>query len=243
MAYYHNRSLLATAKPGDHQREVDALQAQIRAEIAAGRRSLFRPAATPLPGHSEDPLDQRIAEELEYVVRQLEQLGGMLAADPILLHRHAAQLQSIDLIKQVLGHLGRIAGAADKAAAVEAVTLRSSRRGSSASRSARSRTSLRPPRPLSRPDRSTAGDFMFRKLYDWTLRMAGHRHADRTLALVSFAESSFFPIPPDVMVVPMVLARREQAYRIAAICTTASVLGGMLGYAIGMFLYEASASG
>ena len=79
---------------------------------------------------------------------------------------------------------------------------------------------------------------MFRKLYDWTLRMAGHRHADRTLALVSFAESSFFPIPPDVMVVPMVLARREQAYRIAAICTIASVLGGMAGYAIGMFLYE-----
>jgi membrane protein YqaA with SNARE-associated domain len=79
---------------------------------------------------------------------------------------------------------------------------------------------------------------MFRKLYDWTLRMAGHRHADRTLALVSFAESSFFPIPPDVMVVPMVLARRDQAYRIAAICTIASVLGGMAGYAIGMFLYE-----
>jgi membrane protein YqaA with SNARE-associated domain len=79
---------------------------------------------------------------------------------------------------------------------------------------------------------------MFRKLYDWTLRMAAHRHADRTLALVSFAESSFFPIPPDVMVVPMVLARREQAYRIATICTIASVLGGMLGYAIGMFLYE-----
>ena len=68
--------------------------------------------------------------------------------------------------------------------------------------------------------------------------MAGHRHADRTLALVSFAESSFFPIPPDVMVVPMVLARREQAYRIAAICTIASVLGGIAGYAIGMFLYE-----
>lgn len=79
---------------------------------------------------------------------------------------------------------------------------------------------------------------MFRKLYDWTLRLAGHRHADRSLALVSFAESSFFPIPPDVMVVPMILARREQAYRIAAICTIASVLGGMAGYAIGRFLYD-----
>jgi membrane protein YqaA with SNARE-associated domain len=79
---------------------------------------------------------------------------------------------------------------------------------------------------------------MFRALYDWTLRLAGHRHADRSLAIVSFCESSFFPIPPDVMVVPMVLARREQAYRIAAICTIASVLGGMFGFAIGMFLYD-----
>lgn len=79
---------------------------------------------------------------------------------------------------------------------------------------------------------------MFRKLYDWMLRMAGHRHAVRYMAAVSFAESSFFPIPPDVMVVPMILARREQAYRIAAVCTIASVLGGVLGYAIGYFLYD-----
>lgn len=77
---------------------------------------------------------------------------------------------------------------------------------------------------------------MFRALYDWTLRLAGHRHADRYLATVSFAESSFFPIPPDVMLVPMVLARRDQAYRIATICTIASVLGGLFGYAIGYFL-------
>jgi len=79
---------------------------------------------------------------------------------------------------------------------------------------------------------------MFRKLYDWMLRMAGHRHAVRYMAVVSFAESSFFPIPPDVMVVPMILARRAQAYRIAAICTISSVLGGVLGYAIGYFLYD-----
>lgn len=79
---------------------------------------------------------------------------------------------------------------------------------------------------------------MFRALYDWTLRLAAHRHADRSLAIISFCESSFFPIPPDVMVVPMVLARRDQAYRIATICTISSVLGGMLGYAIGMFLYD-----
>jgi membrane protein YqaA with SNARE-associated domain len=79
---------------------------------------------------------------------------------------------------------------------------------------------------------------MFRKLYDWTLRLAGHRHAVRYMAGVSFAESSFFPIPPDVMLVPMILARREQAYRIALVCTVFSVLGGMAGYAIGMFLYD-----
>lgn len=79
---------------------------------------------------------------------------------------------------------------------------------------------------------------MFRALYDWTLRLAAHRHAIRSLAVISFAESSFFPIPPDVMVVPMVLARRDQAYLIATVCTVSSVLGGMLGYAIGYFLFD-----
>jgi membrane protein YqaA with SNARE-associated domain len=79
---------------------------------------------------------------------------------------------------------------------------------------------------------------MFRKLYDWTLRMAGHRHALWIMAAVSFAESSFFPIPPDVMVVPMIIARRDRAFTIAAVCTAASVLGGALGYAIGYFLYD-----
>ena len=73
--------------------------------------------------------------------------------------------------------------------------------------------------------------------------MAAHRHADRALAAVSFAESSFFPIPPDVMVVPMMLARREQAYRIAAICTIASVLGGMLAMRSACSSTKASASG
>ena len=79
---------------------------------------------------------------------------------------------------------------------------------------------------------------MFRAMYDWVLRMAHHRHALRALAAVSFAESSFFPIPPDAMMVPMVIARRNQAYLIAAICTAASVVGGMFGYFIGMFLME-----
>lgn len=79
---------------------------------------------------------------------------------------------------------------------------------------------------------------MFRSLYDWTLRLAQHRHAVRSLAAVSFAESSFFPIPPDALLVPIILARRDQAYRIAIICTLASVLGGVLGYGIGYFLYD-----
>jgi len=79
---------------------------------------------------------------------------------------------------------------------------------------------------------------MFRALYDWVLRMAHHRHALRSLAVVSFAESSFFPIPPDVMMVPMVLARREKAYLIATICTVSSVIGGIFGYLIGYYLLE-----
>ena len=79
---------------------------------------------------------------------------------------------------------------------------------------------------------------MFRALYDWTLRLAHHRHAIRAMAAISFAESSVFPIPPDVLLVPLILAQRDKAYRIAAVCTIASVLGGVLGYAIGRFLYD-----
>lgn len=79
---------------------------------------------------------------------------------------------------------------------------------------------------------------MFRPLYDWTMRLANHRHAIRSMGLVSFAESSFFPIPPDVMLVPMILARRDQAWLIATVCTLTSVAGGLLGYAIGYFLYD-----
>ncbi len=79
---------------------------------------------------------------------------------------------------------------------------------------------------------------MFRALYDWTLRMARHRHAMRYMGAVSFAESSFFPIPPDVMLVPMMLARRDKIWTIALVCTIASVAGGIFGYAIGYFLYE-----
>jgi membrane protein YqaA with SNARE-associated domain len=77
---------------------------------------------------------------------------------------------------------------------------------------------------------------MFRKLYDWVMGLAGSRHAPAGLFAVSFAESSFFPIPPDVMLAPMVLAKPEKAFFYAGICTAASVLGGILGYAIGFYL-------
>ncbi|MBM3517269.1 MAG: DedA family protein [Alphaproteobacteria bacterium] len=79
---------------------------------------------------------------------------------------------------------------------------------------------------------------MLGRLYLWTMRMAAHPRAVPALALVSFSESSFFPIPPDVMLVPMVLAARERAWRIATVCTIASVIGGLGGYAIGALLYE-----
>ena len=79
---------------------------------------------------------------------------------------------------------------------------------------------------------------MLRKLYDWVFSLARHRHATRSLAVVSFAESSFFPIPPDVMLAPMILARPDRAYFYAAVCTAASVVGGILGYAIGFFLTD-----
>ena len=77
---------------------------------------------------------------------------------------------------------------------------------------------------------------MLRKLYDWVFSLARHRRATPALAAVSFAESSFFPIPPDVMLAPMVLARPERAYFYAGLCMLASVLGGIFGYAIGYFL-------
>lgn len=77
---------------------------------------------------------------------------------------------------------------------------------------------------------------MFRKMYEWVMRLAGTRQAPAALAAISFAESSFFPIPPDVMLAPMVLARRDKAFVYAGICTLASVFGGLLGYAIGVWL-------
>ncbi len=79
---------------------------------------------------------------------------------------------------------------------------------------------------------------MLRRLYDWTLLQAAKPHALAILAAISFIESSVFPIPPDVLLIPMILAQRDRAFLIAGVCTVASVAGGFLGYAIGYGLYE-----
>ena len=77
-----------------------------------------------------------------------------------------------------------------------------------------------------------------KSLYDAVIRLASRDDALYYLAFFSFIESSFFPIPPYVMIVPMVLARPEQAWKIAAVATVSSVLGGYLGYFIGYFLFQ-----
>jgi membrane protein YqaA with SNARE-associated domain len=79
---------------------------------------------------------------------------------------------------------------------------------------------------------------VLQRIYDWTLRLAGHRHALLALAAIAFIESSIFPIPPDVLIVPMILATRQQAWLIAGVATAASVVGGLAGYGIGYFLFE-----
>lgn len=80
---------------------------------------------------------------------------------------------------------------------------------------------------------------MLRRLYDWTMLKATDERAPAALGVVSFVESSFFPIPPDVMLIPMVLTQREKAWWYATIATVTSVIGGLLGYAIGYYVYEA----
>lgn len=77
------------------------------------------------------------------------------------------------------------------------------------------------------------------RLYTRVMTLARHRHAMRWLAGVSFVESSVFPIPPDIMLIPMILAERARAWAVAAVCTAASVLGGLAGYAIGYAFWEA----
>ena len=79
---------------------------------------------------------------------------------------------------------------------------------------------------------------MIRRLYDWTLSLAAHPHALWALALVSFMESSVFPIPPDILMIPMILAAPSRAFLIAGVCLISSVLGGIAGYGIGYFFYD-----
>lgn len=79
---------------------------------------------------------------------------------------------------------------------------------------------------------------MLRRAYDWTMDFAANRNAMLALFVVAFIESSVFPIPPDILLVPMILAAREKAWKIAGVCTIASVLGGIAGYGIGYFLFE-----
>lgn len=79
---------------------------------------------------------------------------------------------------------------------------------------------------------------MLRRLYNWTLSLAQSPHALWALAVVAFMESSFFPIPPDIIMIPMIIARPNKAFLIAGIATVASVLGGLFGYFIGWGFFE-----
>src|SRR3984893_3095941 len=79
---------------------------------------------------------------------------------------------------------------------------------------------------------------MFQKLYRWTLSLAESQHAPWALGVIAFAESSFFPLPPDTILIPMSLAKPKRAWVYALICTAGSVAGALLGYAIGAVLYE-----
>ncbi|MBC7634626.1 MAG: DedA family protein [Acetobacteraceae bacterium] len=83
---------------------------------------------------------------------------------------------------------------------------------------------------------------MLRHLYDRVIALSASRYAPWWLAVISFAEASFFPIPPDVLLIPMVLALRQRAWMLALVCTIASVAGGALGYFIGYALFEVLAT-
>lgn len=112
----------AIAYSNPAQQQVDAIQAAIRAEDSKPRLNIFKPAP-PRPAPSDSLLDHRIAEELEFIRRRLDQIGGVLAADAALIHRHGVSLQGIDLINQCLNHLATVIATADKAAAVESISL------------------------------------------------------------------------------------------------------------------------
>ena len=78
---------------------------------------------------------------------------------------------------------------------------------------------------------------MIKKLYNWTISLASHPFAIGFLAVIAFLESSIFPIPPDVLLIALVLASRDKAWIMASVCTVFSVIGGLFGYIIGFFLF------
>jgi hypothetical protein len=110
----------ASANGAAQQRLVDAIKAEIRDAVEPARPRLFRPAP-PRPEPSTDPIEHRMVEEIECIRRHLDLLGSTLANDLVLVRRYATQLQSIDMVNQLLGQLGIVIGAEDKAMAVEQV--------------------------------------------------------------------------------------------------------------------------
>ena len=90
-----------------------------------------------------------------------------------------------------------------------------------------------------KPRRLFGKDFkVLKSLYTRTLELSNHRHALWVLVIVAFVESSIFPIPPDILLIPMIIAAPSRAWKIALLCTVASVMGGLAGYGIGMFLFQ-----
>ena len=79
---------------------------------------------------------------------------------------------------------------------------------------------------------------MIKAVYNWTIKLSATRYALWALAIVAFAESSFFPIPPDIILIPMIMAKKAKAFFYAFVCTLSSVLGGIAGYLIGYYLFN-----
>lgn len=105
----------------NHQRDVDDMVARVRTEMAGGTVALFKQPATPLP--SDSVIDSRICEELESIRREIDGIADVLSNDMDLLTRHATELQALDRVDQVLGHLAQILARTDKQAAVEAIGM------------------------------------------------------------------------------------------------------------------------
>ncbi len=89
------------------------------------------------------------------------------------------------------------------------------------------------------PHKKVAWWHLHRKLYDWVLHFANHKHSSTAMFCLSFAESSFFPVPPDVLLMPLVLGNRKKWLHFAFICSLASIVGGVAGYFIGLYVWEA----